>query len=85
MSQDSPNPATAGSDVFVSYASQDVAVADAIVGALEKNGIKCWIAPRDVTPGSQYADEIVGAINDAKVLVLGVTSIKGKNSTLSLE
>ena len=28
------------------------------------------MAPRDVTPGSQYADEIVGAINDAKILVL---------------
>jgi TolB-like protein/Flp pilus assembly protein TadD len=57
-------------DVFVSYASQDVAVADAIVATLEKSGSKCWIAPRDVTPGSQYADEIVGAINDAKILVL---------------
>jgi TIR domain len=27
-------------------------------------------APRDVTPGSQYADEIIGAINDAKIVVL---------------
>jgi TolB-like protein/Tfp pilus assembly protein PilF len=70
MSEDSANQANAGRDVFVSYASQDVAIADAIVAALEKNGIKCWIAPRDVTPGLQYADEIVGAINDAKVLVL---------------
>jgi TolB-like protein len=70
MSEDSANPAASSRDVFVSYASQDVAVADAIVATLEKNGIKCWIAPRDVTPGSQYADEIVGAINDAKVFVL---------------
>jgi TolB-like protein len=56
--------------VFVSYASQDAAVADAVVASLEKLGIRCWIAPRDVTPGSQYADEIVGAINDAKLVVL---------------
>ncbi len=63
-------PASSDSDVFISYASQDVAVADALVAALERNGLKCWIAPRDVTPGLQYADEIVGAINDAKVLVL---------------
>jgi len=70
MSQDSPNQSTSGSDVFVSYASQDVATANAIVATLEKNGLRCWIAPRDVTPGSQYADEIVGAINDARVLVL---------------
>jgi TolB-like protein len=70
MNQDSANQASAGRDVFVSYASQDAAVADAAVASLEKLGIRCWIAPRDVTPGSQYADEIVGAINDAKVFVL---------------
>src|SRR5450631_1979992 len=70
MTQECPIQATQGSDVFVSYASQDVPIADAIVATLEKNGIRCWIAPRDVTPGSQYADEIVGAINDAKLVVL---------------
>jgi TolB-like protein/tetratricopeptide (TPR) repeat protein len=57
-------------DVFVSYASQDAAVANAVVEALEGQGIRCWIAPRDVVPGSLYADEIVGAINDAKVVLL---------------
>jgi TolB-like protein/thioredoxin-like negative regulator of GroEL len=70
MSQDSDNPATLGRIVFVSYASQDAEVAKALVADLERHGIKCWIAPRDVTPGSQYADEIVAAINDSKVLVL---------------
>jgi TIR domain len=54
--------------VFVSHASQDAAVANAVVENLEQRGIKCWIAPRDVTPG--YADEIVGAINGTKVLIL---------------
>jgi TIR domain-containing protein len=57
-------------DVFVSYASQDAAVTNSIVENLEQHGLRCWIAPRDVVPGSLYADEIVRAINDAKVLVL---------------
>ncbi len=35
MTEDSPTQATAGSEVFVSYASQDAAVANAIVEALE--------------------------------------------------
>jgi hypothetical protein len=70
MTEEVPNQAGRTHDVFVSYASQDVTVAQAIVAALEKSGPKCWIAPRDVTPGSQYADEIVGAINDCKILVL---------------
>jgi TolB-like protein/Tfp pilus assembly protein PilF len=60
----------ASSDVFVSYASQDVAVANAIVAALERQGLKCWIAPRDVIPGSLYADGIVRAISGAKVFAL---------------
>jgi TolB-like protein/Tfp pilus assembly protein PilF len=57
-------------DVFVSYASPDAAVANAVVESLERHGIKCWIAPRDVTPGGLYADGIIRAINRAKVLVL---------------
>jgi hypothetical protein len=56
--------------VFISYASQDGAIANAIVRDLEQHGIKCWIAPRDVRPGSQCADEIAGAINNTQVLVL---------------
>ena len=57
-------------DIFVSYASQDTTVANAIVETLELNGIRCWIAPRDVTPGSHYADGIMLAISGAKALVL---------------
>ena len=63
-------PSGAPAPVFVSYASQDATVANAVVESLERHGVKCWIAPRDVTPGSQYADEIVAAINDAPLFVL---------------
>jgi hypothetical protein len=61
------NPSTA---VFVSYASQDTALANAIVETLERDGVPCWIAPRDVTPGSHYADAIMLAISSAKALVV---------------
>ena len=56
--------------VFLSYASQDGAVAEVVCAALEQAGVTCWIAPRDVTPGKFYADEIVHAIDAAKALVL---------------
>jgi TolB-like protein len=56
--------------VFMSYASQDVAVANAVVETLERHGVKCWIAPRDVVPGEFYAGAIVHAIDAAKVIVL---------------
>src|ERR1700676_728025 len=68
-------------DVFISYASQDAAVANSVVEALERQGIRCWIAPRDVTPGALYADGIIRAINEAKVfvLVLSASSIASKH------
>src|SRR5581483_2266211 len=65
--------------VFVSYASQDVAVADVLVEALERHGLKCWIAPRDVIPGESYAGAIVHAIDATKLVVL----ILSENSAAS--
>jgi hypothetical protein len=67
MSGDVPK---ASMHVFISYASQDAAVADGIVKALERHGLKCWIAPRDVKAGALYADSIVRAISAAKAFVL---------------
>jgi adenylate cyclase len=70
MTEEPANQTALGHDVFVSYASQDAAIANALVENLERHGCKCWIAPRDVRPGSQYADAIVRAINEAKAAVL---------------
>ena len=56
--------------VFISYASQNAAVAAALVEALERHGIVCWIAPRDVKAGALYADAIVRAISGSKAFVL---------------
>src|SRR5277367_973708 len=56
--------------VFISYASADASVAQNVCAALEAAGILCWIAPRDVVPGTLYADGIVGALDESKVLVL---------------
>jgi TolB-like protein/Tfp pilus assembly protein PilF len=56
--------------VFISYASSDRAVADSVCAALERAGVTCWIAPRDVTPGEFYSEAIVHAIDSATVVVL---------------
>jgi hypothetical protein len=57
-------------DVFISYSTKDKNVAGAVCAVLERNGIRCWIAPRDVTPGMAWGSTIVGAIHEAKVIVL---------------
>ena len=62
-----------GSDTakaFISYASADRDTANAVCTALEREGVRCWIAPRDVTPGELYAANIVHAIDTTGVVVL---------------
>jgi Tol biopolymer transport system component len=56
--------------VFISYATKDRATAENVCETLENHGIRCWMAPRDVPAGAEYADAIVRAINDAPALVL---------------
>ena len=70
MTEDSHDKSNADRQVFVSYASNDAAVANALVEGLERHGLRCWIAPRDVSPGSLYADAIVRAINESTVLIV---------------
>jgi photosystem II stability/assembly factor-like uncharacterized protein len=57
-------------DVFVSYSSKDKITADAVCAKLESNGIRCWIAPRDVTPGLEWGESIVEAIEQSRIMVL---------------
>lgn len=75
------------SGIFISYASQDATLANALVGVLERTGLACWIAPRDVVPGSLYADEIVQAINRCGlvVLVLSAQSVASPHVGRELE
>jgi Domain of unknown function (DUF4185)/TIR domain len=61
-------------DVFVSYASGDKSVADAVCATLESHGIRCWIAPRDVLPGIHYGEAIIDAIHESRIMVLVFSS-----------
>ena len=56
--------------VFISYSSQNKEAAKAVCHILEQNEIRCWIAPRDIPPGSEYGDFIDDAIKCSKVVVV---------------
>jgi tetratricopeptide (TPR) repeat protein len=60
--------------VFLSYSSQDKAVGEEMCAALEKKGIPCWIARRDIEPGKRYAAQIVDAIVGSRAFVLVFSS-----------
>jgi hypothetical protein len=60
----------AGKDVFVSYSQADRDCAFELVARVEAENIQCWIAPRDISPASDWAAEIIDAIAAARVMVL---------------
>jgi predicted kinase len=66
-------------DVFVSHSAKDKPTADAVCAVLESQGIRCWVAPRDIIPGKDWGESIVEAIKGARVMVL-VFSTNANNS-----
>jgi hypothetical protein len=59
-----------GFSAFISYASDDREKAHEICRSLEARGLACWIAPRDVRAGREYADEIVTGIEKSACLIV---------------
>jgi hypothetical protein len=57
-------------DAFISYSSKDKITADMACAALESAGVRCWIAPRDIRAGTEYAEGIIAAIDTCHVMVL---------------
>ena len=51
--------------IFISHSSRDASIAVQICERLEKSGLNCFIAPRDIRPGKEYAEEIVKGIDNS--------------------
>lgn len=66
-------------EIFISYSSIDLPQAETVRNVLEKNGLSCWMAPRDIPGGSNYTKEIPIAIRNCKVFVL-ILSDSAQNS-----
>ena len=56
--------------VFISHSTRDKFVADKTCEWLERHGLRCWIAPRDILPGTSWGAAIISAIREARVMVL---------------
>lgn len=61
-------------DVFISYSSRDMKVAERICEALEGEGLKCWIAPRNLDIDKNFAEETLAAIRDSRIFVPVISS-----------
>lgn len=68
-------------DVFISHSSADHDVAQMLCNKLEAQGITCWMAPRDIIPGEDWAKSITEAITKSSVFLV----IYSKNSAQSTQ
>jgi hypothetical protein len=60
-------------DLFISHSSKDKFIADAICTKLEAQGLRCWMAPRDITPGREWGECILEGIQRCNILVVVLT------------
>jgi hypothetical protein len=72
-------------DIFISYSNKDKPIADAICASIEANGMRCWIAPRDIAPGEDWPTAINIAITKSRVMVLVFSSNSNSSADVSRE
>src|SRR5215211_7899812 len=61
-------------DVFISHAKEDATHAEGARKALESAGLKCWIAPRDITPGKNWSSEIIKGVKSSRMMLVVFSS-----------
>jgi hypothetical protein len=57
-------------DVFLSYSTKDKKWADAACNVLERNRVRCWIAPRDIIAGEEWGASIIKGLKGSRIMVL---------------
>lgn len=73
------------SKVFISYSTKNLKDAQLVLQELEKNGIPCWIVPRDIPGGSDYTSMIQAAIKNCQVMVLILSQNAEQSNWVPLE
>ncbi len=65
--------------IFISHSSADATVAKEMCTFIENNNATCFIAPRDIRSGKEYAEEIINGINAADAMILIMTEKANKS------
>jgi len=71
--------------VYLCFAREDRAVAETVCRALEGAGIHCWMAPRDILPGTDWEASINQAIEDSSVVIPLISSHFDENRKVQRE
>jgi hypothetical protein len=71
--------------VFLSHASEDAAVARQVAGALRAGGIAVWIAPESILPGQAYNEAIVAGLRDSDTFAILVSKASNVSKHVARE
>jgi hypothetical protein len=71
--------------VFISHSSEDRSVAGNVCEALERRGLECWLASRDIGPGENFQEAIVKAIRTVRAMVLVFTGNANNSNEIKKE
>src|ERR1700733_6530135 len=74
-----------GAIVFISHSSQDHEVAVRVCEALERRGLGCWLASRDVGPAENFQEAIVRAVRAVRAMVLVFTGSANNSDEIKKE
>jgi len=72
-------------DVLISYSHKDTTIADEICNQLESNGIRVWIAPREISPGDSYPTAILDGIKSCTIIVMIFTANSNQSNWVPRE
>ena len=72
--------------IFISHASQDHVPAGLICAGLEAVGLRCWIAPRDIIPGSKgWPSQIAAGIETSDCLLVLISDRSNRSRQVERE
>jgi hypothetical protein len=75
-----------GPRVFISHSSKNQQLAAAVAAELEGNGIRCWMAPRDIRPGEpNYGKAIIEGLSACQATVLLLTEPSNRSQHVMKE
>jgi len=71
--------------IFLSYSTREVVLARLIAHIFEENGVKCFLAERDLSTGSQFDSEISKQIRQSNLLLVLWSSDSAQSSWVNQE
>ena len=72
-------------DVFISYTTAQKALAFQLTERFEANGVKCWIAARDIQAGRSWVEAIMAAIRSSRLLLVLLSDQANKSKQVARE